>query len=85
MAVVAGYTAFETQPTGRHYAVAASFEFERNSTASAGVRVLGSDQEYTDIYYNLASEELTVVREKSSLIPTCASPEPWLASVCVWT
>jgi beta-fructofuranosidase len=68
----AGYTPFETQPTGRNYAIAASFEIERNSTASAGIRVLGSDDEYTDIYYNLASEQLTVVREKSSLIPTCA-------------
>ena len=71
--VVAGYTPFETQPTGRHYAVAASFNIERNSTASVGVRVLASEDECTDIYYNLATEELTVVREKSSLIPTCAS------------
>lgn len=50
------------------------FEFASNSTIPAGFRVLASDQEYTDILYNPSTEELTVTRDKSSLITTCLSP-----------
>ena len=44
-----GYSPLETQPKGRHYALSGTFEFDVNSTAPAGFRVLASNQEFTDI------------------------------------
>nr|6S82_A Chain A, Beta-fructofuranosidase [Phaffia rhodozyma]6S82_B Chain B, Beta-fructofuranosidase [Phaffia rhodozyma] len=64
----AAYTPFSSQPTDRFYALTGSFEFGLNTTAKAGFRVLASEEEYTDIWFDPASENLTVVRTASSLI-----------------
>ncbi|KAL7412178.1 glycosyl hydrolase [Mrakia frigida] len=63
-----GFEAFETQPTGRFYVLAGSFELAANSTHQVGFRVLSSDQEYTDILYDVSAQNLTVNRSASSLI-----------------
>lgn len=69
--VKTGYESFETQPTGRFYALTGSFEFAANSTAQVGFRVLASDQEYTDILYDPSAQNLTINRSQSSLIKSC--------------
>ena len=55
-----------------------SFEFQLNSTAKVGFRVLASAQEYTDVLYDPVAQDLTVVRAQSSLIKTCSSPFSFL-------
>ncbi|KAG8993555.1 hypothetical protein FRB93_001934 [Tulasnella sp. JGI-2019a] len=68
------YVPFATQPRGRFYAISATLDFEYagNSTATdypcAGFRVLASDKEYTDVYYDFANESFNVSRLHSSLI-----------------
>jgi len=68
------YKPFATQPNGRFYAISATMDFvyEANATTAAypyvGFRVLASDQEYTDIYYDIGNEVLNVARARSSLI-----------------
>ena len=54
----------------------ARFEFQgSNGTLTpAGVRVLASDQEFTDILYDPNAEELTINRGNSTLVPGCRSP-----------
>jgi hypothetical protein len=51
----------------------ARFEFQgsNGSLIPAGLRVLSSDQEFTDILYDPNTEELTIDRGNSTLIPGC--------------
>ena len=65
------FVPFETQPKGRHYAIQATLRL--NGDSKAGFRVLSSDKEYTDIYFDSANEVLSVDRSHSSLISSCAS------------
>lgn len=70
-----GYVAFDTQPTGRHYAIQATLKWTHNDTGEmpvAGFRVLASDQEWTDIYFDPSNETLYVNRTKNSLIASCS-------------
>ena len=64
---------FKTQPTSRHYAINANLRFDGTSgnLTVAGFRVLASDQEFTDIYYDPNGENLVIERMNSSLIKTC--------------
>ncbi|KAH8919330.1 glycoside hydrolase family 32 protein [Atractiella rhizophila] len=66
----AGYVPFRTQPSGRHYAINATLQFQgdTSSLAQAGFRVLASDQEYTDIYYDPKNETLVINRSHSTLV-----------------
>ncbi|KAF8530224.1 glycosyl hydrolase [Hysterangium stoloniferum] len=68
----AQYVPFRVQPTTRHYAIKANLRFDGTSVglAKAGIRVLASHQEYTDIYYDPNGENLVIERTKSSLITT---------------
>jgi beta-fructofuranosidase len=69
----AGYVPFSVQPKGRFYAVTGSFKLHGGSAApNVGFRVLASDQEWTDVYYDLANENLMIDRSHNSLISTCA-------------
>lgn len=88
------YTPFNAQPTGRSYALKVKMKFEGKASATdfprVGVRVLASENEYTDIFYDLGAELFNVSRLHSSLIPsynnnTCvshfaASPSPFTDS-----
>lgn len=67
-----GYVPFRVQPTSRYYAINANLKFDGSSDAAprAGFRVLASDQEYTDIYYDWRQETLYIQRDHSSLIKT---------------
>ena len=47
---------------------AGSFEFAANSTGAVGFRVLASNEEYTDILYDISAQNLTINRDASSLI-----------------
>jgi len=73
-----GYVPFETQPGGRYYAILSTLEWSANATSksAAGFRVLASDAEWTDIYYDPANEALIVERTNSSLIPSCECANP---------
>ncbi|KIM20837.1 glycoside hydrolase family 32 protein [Serendipita vermifera MAFF 305830] len=66
------YVPFDTQPTSRHYAINANLRFEGTNgrLGMAGFRVLASDQEFTDIYYDPNGENLMIERTNSSLITT---------------
>ena len=68
----AGYVPFRVQPTSRHYAINANLRFDgaSDSAPRAGFRVLASNQEYTDIYYDWRQETLYIQRDHSSLIKT---------------
>ncbi|KAL8284210.1 hypothetical protein RQP46_004959 [Phenoliferia psychrophenolica] len=77
------YQPFEQQPTGRFYVITGQFEFEPNATGVVGIRVLASDLEYTDIFYDPVAEDLTVVRESSSLIKSFNN-ETELAKLPLW-
>ena len=71
----AHYVPFSTQPKSRHYAINANLRFDgiSGNLAAAGFRVLASDQEYTDIYFDANGENLIIERSHSSLIKTCTS------------
>ncbi|KAG8813318.1 hypothetical protein FRC17_001606, partial [Serendipita sp. 399] len=69
----AGYVPFRVQPTSRYYAISANLRFDGDNPPMAGFRVLASDQEYTDIYYDLTAETLYIRRDNSSLIKTYGS------------
>lgn len=70
----AGYVPFKTQPSGRHYAVTGSFTLSGGPAApQVGFRVLASDEEWTDIYYDPRNETLIVARNHSSLVTSCGS------------
>ena len=70
-----GYVKFEKQPEGRYYALQGTIRWtghtDMSSMPAAGFRVLASDQEWTDIYYDPNNETLVVDRSKSSLVPSC--------------
>lgn len=78
-----GYVAFDTQPTGRFYAIQATLEWSSNNDTSempvAGFRVLASDQEWTDIYFDPSNETLYVDRTHNSLVASCTLDSPILA------
>ncbi|KAG0143853.1 hypothetical protein CROQUDRAFT_80665 [Cronartium quercuum f. sp. fusiforme G11] len=67
---------FEIQPSDKYYAITAQLDFhgsrensmDRSSMVRGGFRVLASDKEWTDIYYDPSEEALVVSRLKSSLI-----------------
>jgi beta-fructofuranosidase len=63
------YVAFDVQPTTREYAISATLRFD--SDARAGFRVLSSNQEWTDVWFDSEAESLVVDRTSSSLISTC--------------
>jgi beta-fructofuranosidase len=71
-----GYVKFETQPEGRYYVLQGTIQWTGNNNESnmpvAGFRVLASDQEWTDIYFDPSNETLVVDRSSSSLVPSCA-------------
>jgi beta-fructofuranosidase len=72
-----GYKEFETQPEGRHYVLQGTLEWTGGDSMSnmpiAGFRVLASNQEWTDIYFDPGNETLVVNRSFSSLVPSCTS------------
>ena len=70
----AGYKPFQTQPSSAHYAINAILRFQGSTSnlPQAGFRVLASDQEYTDIYYDPKNETLVIDRTYSTLISSCA-------------
>ena len=70
----AGYKPFQTQPLSAHYAINAVLRFQGSTPnlPQAGFRVLASDQEYTDIYYDPKIETLVIDRTHSTLITSCA-------------
>ena len=70
----AGYKPFQTQPSMAHYAINAILRFQGSTSnlPQAGFRVLASDQEYTDIYYDPKIETLVIDRTHSTLITSCA-------------
>ncbi|KAF8325634.1 glycosyl hydrolase [Cantharellus anzutake] len=66
-----GYVPFAIQPSGKHYAVMGTFNFpvrEFNTLPMVGFRVLASDSEWTDVYYDPANESIVVQRDHHSLI-----------------
>lgn len=69
------YVTFETQPTGRYYVLKGMLTWSSSELADAmplaGFRVLASEQEWTDIYYDPKNEELIIERTNSSLISSC--------------
>lgn len=71
-----GYVKFETQPGGRHYGIRGTVQWSGSNDVGnmpvAGFRVLASDEEWTDIYFDPSNETLVVDRSFSSLIPSCA-------------
>lgn len=77
---------FESQPSDRFYAITAQLDFngasqnsthltpiDRSGLVRGGFRVLASDHEWTDIYYDPSDETLVVSRTNSSLISACKS------------
>ena len=72
-----GYVEFEKQPEGKYYALQGTLQWTGHTSMSnmpvAGFRVLASDQEWTDIYYDPGNETLVVDRSNSSLVPSCKS------------
>lgn len=69
---------FESQPTDKYFAITAQLDFhgssnnatniDRSSMVRGGFRVLSSDREWTDIYYDPSTESMVVSRLNSSLI-----------------
>ncbi|KAG0139082.1 hypothetical protein CROQUDRAFT_70356 [Cronartium quercuum f. sp. fusiforme G11] len=72
---------FESQPKDKFYAISAQLDFhgsksnlndsvalERAQMVRGGFRVLGSDHEWTDVYYDPSTESLVISRGHSSLI-----------------
>ncbi|KAJ7512025.1 glycosyl hydrolase [Mycena galericulata] len=82
-----GYVPFETQPTGRYYAIQATLTWtgttDPSSMPIAGLRVLASDSEWTDISYEPASETLIVDRSHNSLIASYGT-ETEVAMLRLW-
>lgn len=68
------YSPFSSQPTTRSYAIKAKITFTGSASATDyprfGVRVLASESEYTDLFYDLGAELFNVSRLHSSLIPS---------------
>lgn len=77
---------FEKQPSDRYFAITAQLDFhgltpnltdpteiDLRSMVRGGFRVLASETEWTDIYYDPSSESLIVSREHSSLVKVYGS------------
>ncbi|OAV98565.1 hypothetical protein PTTG_01805 [Puccinia triticina 1-1 BBBD Race 1] len=72
----------EKQPQDRYYAITARLEFyterkevdgenvDRASMSRGGFRILSSENEWTDVYYDPSTEYLVVDRSHSSAIPS---------------
>ncbi|KAK4055900.1 hypothetical protein OIO90_003157 [Microbotryomycetes sp. JL221] len=78
-----GFAPLATQPVDRHYVVSARYEFANDSNSVVGMRVLASNQEYTDILYDPTSENLTVTRDQSSLV-TSYGTQTEIAKLRLW-
>jgi len=69
-----GSIKFETQPEGKHYVLQGTLQWTGSNIAGsmpvAGFRVLASDHEWTDIYFDPNNETLVVDRSVSSLVPS---------------
>ncbi|KAH9821286.1 family 32 glycoside hydrolase [Melampsora americana] len=72
---------FEKQPSDRYFAITAQLDFhgltpnlsdptkiDLQSMVRGGFRILASESEWTDIYYDHLSESLVISREHSSLV-----------------
>jgi beta-fructofuranosidase len=73
-----GYIEFKNPPDGRYYALQGTLQWvdgnDKNDILPvAGFRVLASDQEWTDIYFDPSNETLVVDRSSSSLVHSCTS------------
>jgi len=73
-----GYIEFKNPPEGRHYALQGTLQWIGGNNKNdilpvAGFRVLASDREWTDIYFDPSNETLVVNRSSSSLVHSCAS------------
>ncbi|KAJ7076090.1 glycosyl hydrolase [Mycena belliarum] len=82
-----GFTPFEKQPTGRYYAIQATLTWSGSTDPAdmpiAGLRVLASDSEWTDILFQPANETLVVDRSHSSLIASYGN-ETEVAKLRLW-
>ncbi|KAJ7136062.1 glycosyl hydrolase [Mycena epipterygia] len=82
-----GYVPFETQPKGRYYAIQATLAWSGSTVPAnmpmAGLRVLASDSEWTDILFQPASETLIVDRSHNSLIASYGT-ETEVAKLRLW-
>ncbi|KAJ7190926.1 glycosyl hydrolase [Mycena pura] len=82
-----GYVPFATQPKGRYYVVQATLTWTGSSIPAnmpiAGLRILASDREWTDIVYQPASETLIVDRSHHSMI-TSYGTETEVAMLRLW-
>ena len=74
------YTPFEIQPKGKHYVLQGTLQWTGSDNVDdmpvAGFRVLASDQEWTDVYFDPANETVVVDRSASSLVPSCTTFYP---------
>lgn len=77
------YTPFEIQPKGKHYVLRGTLQWTGSDNVNdmpvAGFRVLASDQEWTDIYFDPINETVVVDRSASSLVPSCTSFHPFIS------
>ncbi|EGG03208.1 family 32 glycoside hydrolase [Melampsora larici-populina 98AG31] len=85
-ALLTNLVQFEEQPSDRYFAITAQLDFhgltsslddptniDLQSMPRGGFRVLASESEWTDIYYEPSSESLVVRREHSSLVKVYGS------------
>ncbi|KAJ7275067.1 glycosyl hydrolase [Mycena rebaudengoi] len=82
-----GYVPFQTQPTGRYYAVQATLQWAGSTVPAdmpiAGFRVLASDKEWTSILFQPQNETLIVDRSRNSLIASYGT-ETEVAKLRLW-
>ncbi|KAJ6571789.1 glycosyl hydrolase [Mycena capillaripes] len=82
-----GFVPFATQPTGRYYAIQATLTWTGSTVPAnmpiAGLRVLASDSEWTDIQFQPADETLIVNRTHNSLIASYGT-ETEVAKLRLW-
>ncbi|KAJ7145383.1 glycosyl hydrolase [Mycena crocata] len=82
-----GYVPFQTQPTGRYYAIQATLTWSGSTVPAnmpvAGLRVLASSSEWTTIQFQPVSETLIIDRSHNSLIPTMGT-ETEVAKLRLW-
>ncbi|KAJ7660076.1 glycosyl hydrolase [Mycena rosella] len=82
-----GFVPFETQPTGRYYAIQATLTWSGSTDPGdmpiAGLRVLASDSEWTNIQFQPGNETLIVDRSRNSLIASYGT-ETEVAKLRLW-
>ncbi|KAJ7770559.1 glycosyl hydrolase [Mycena metata] len=82
-----GFVPFSTQPKGRYYAIQATLTWAGSTDPAsmpiAGLRVLASDSEWTNIQFEPASETLIVNRTQNSLIASYGT-ETEVAKLRLW-